>query len=316
VLSAILGSILIFVALRLLSGDIANVILGDSTSKAAADALRARFGLDRSWPVQYLDWLGGVVTGNLGSSFASGFDVGDEIRHRLLVTVPLVVCSLTIAALIGLALGTTAALGARKPYGRLIDVVSQIGICVPVFWLGLLLVGLVSIRWRLLPAGGFGSWSDNPVDAVRSLVLPSIALIVPLSAINTRYVRIGMLEVLGDDYIRTARAKGRTRTSAALTHGVRNASIPLITVLALQMGGLLGGAVIVEVIFNLPGLGTLLFDAVLGREVIVVQSVAFVLLLVILVLNTVTDILYGVLDPRLRTSHQAHRGVQRNTVTP
>jgi peptide/nickel transport system permease protein len=313
-LSVLLGSVLIFVALRLLGGDIANVILGDSTTPAAAAALRHRFGLDRPWSAQYLEWMSGVVHGDLGASFASGYDIAQEIQRRLVITVPLVLLSLTVSALIALTLGTMAALRAKRPYGILIDLVSQLGICVPVFWLGVLLVSQLSLRWHLFPAGGFVTWQESPLGALRSLALPATALIIPLAAVQTRFVRSSMLEVLAADYIRTARARGRTTTSAALVHGLRNASIPLVTVLGLQMGGLLGGTVVIEVIFNLPGLGTLLFDAVLGREVIVVQSVSLVLLIVILALNTTTDLLYGILDPRLRVRRSAPPPGERDAI--
>lgn len=300
-LSAFLGSVVIFLALRMLGGDVATVILGQSATPETLAEVREGFGLDRSWVVQYLDWLVDLARGDLGTSFASGYDIGDEIGERILVTVPLVLVSLLIASVIALALGTLAALHARRLRGTAIDVASQIGISIPVFWLGLLLVTLIAVRWKLLPAGGFVPWGVDPLESLRSLVLPCAALVIPLAAMLTRYVRSSMLDVLSEDYIRTARARGRTLASAAVVHGIRNASIPIVTVIGLQMGGLLAGAVVIEVVFNLPGLGQMLVGAVAGREVIVVQSLVFVLLVIILLLNYGTDLLYGVLDPRLRT---------------
>jgi peptide/nickel transport system permease protein len=300
-LYAIVGSIAIFVALRVIGGDAAAVILGRSSTPAAIASLRHELGLDRSWPVQYGDWIWGLVRGDLGVSYATRYNVASEIKQRLLVTVPLVLMSLTAASLVALVFGTLAARHARKLRGTVIDVVTQIGICVPVFWLGLLLVSLVAVRWGLLPAGGFVPWSTNPLEALRSLVLPAITMTVPLSAVLTRYVRSSMLDVLSEDYIRTARARGRTLNSAMLVHGLRNAAIPVVTVIGLELGGLLSGAVVVEVVFGLPGLGQLMLNAVLGREVTVVQSLGLVLLLVVLVVNFCTDLIYGLLDPRLRT---------------
>jgi peptide/nickel transport system permease protein len=299
-LYAIVGSIAIFVALRVIGGDAAAVILGRSSTPASLAALRHDLGLDRPWPVQYGDWLSGLVRGDLGVSYATRYNIASEIKQRLLVTVPLVLMTLTAASFLALVFGTLAARHARKARGTVIDVVSQIGICVPVFWLGLLLVGLVAVRWGVLPAGGFVPWGTDPLESLRSLLLPAITMTVPLSAVLTRYVRSSMLDVLSEDYIRTARARGRTLNSAMLVHGLRNAAIPVVTILGLELGGLLSGAVVVEVIFGLPGLGQLMLNAVVEREVVVVQSLGLVLLLVVLVVNFCTDLIYGLLDPRLR----------------
>ncbi|MEN3284520.1 MAG: peptide/nickel transport system permease protein [Solirubrobacteraceae bacterium] len=305
VVSALLGSLAIFLGLRIVGGDAANVILGQGATPRGLISLRHELGLDRPLPVQYANWLWGFVRGDLGTSYASHYDVAAEIKKRVLVTVPLVLIALVAASVTSIVLGTLGALNARNRRGVLIDVLSQVGITIPVFWLGVLLVGLVAVRWQLLPAGGFVPWADSPIDALRSLVLPAVTLYVPLAAVQIRYVRASMLEVLDADYIRTARARGRTVRSAAVVHGLRNASIPIVTVIGLQLGGLLAGAVLVEVVFNLPGLGQLLVTAVAGREVIVVQSLGLALLLVVLVLNFCTDLIYGLLDPRLRTGRAA-----------
>jgi len=294
-LYAIVGSIAIFVALRVIGGDVAAVILGQSSTPASLASLRHELGLDRSWTAQYGDWLWGFVRGDLGVSYATRYNIASEIKQRLLVA----------ASLLALVFGTLAARHAKKARGTVIDVVTQIGICVPVFWLGLLLVGLVSVRWGLLPAGGFVPWGTDPVESLRSLLLPAITLTVPLSAVLTRYVRSSMLDVLSEDYIRTARARGRTLNSAMLVHGLRNAAIPVVTILGLELGGLLSGAVVVEVVFGLPGLGQLMLSAVVEREVVVVQSLGLVLLLVVLVVNFCTDLIYGLLDPRLHARGRA-----------
>ena len=174
ILYAIVGSIAIFISLRVIGGDVASVILGRSVTSEGLASLRHELGLDRSWPAQYWDWLSGIVRGDLGESYAARYDIGSEIRQRILVTGPLVLMSLTAASLVAVVFGTVAALHARRLRGTVIDVVTQVGICVPVFWIGLLLVGLVAVRWGLLPAGGFVPWSTDPVESLRSLLLPAL----------------------------------------------------------------------------------------------------------------------------------------------
>lgn len=300
-LTALLGSLVIFGSLRLLSGDVATVILGQAATKESLASLRSSLGLDQPWPIQYRDWIWGYIQGDLGSSFASGYDIKQQILERSSVTLPLIMLALGVSSLLSLVIGTWAAIHARQRRGAIVDAITQIGISLPAFWIGLLLVSLISIRWNVLPSGGFTPWSRGFAWSLRDLILPTISLTLPLTAMLTRYVRSAMLDVLNEDYIRTARAKGFTLGKVALRHGVRNASIPIVTVIGLQFGNLLAGAVVIELVFNLPGLGRMLLTAVSGREVIVVQSLVLTLLLVILALNLLTDVLYGVLDPRMRS---------------
>lgn len=306
--SALAGSLVVFLLLRLLGGDIATVILGQTATQESLAALRAELGLDRPWIVQYLDWLAGLVQGDLGRSYAAQYDIFAEIRARLGLTFSLALASMLLSSLFALAAGTYSAIHAKKVRGGVVDVLTQFGIAVPTFWAGLLLVTFFAIRLDWFPASGYVPWVASPVGAVRSLTLPVFALSIPIAAILTRYVRSAMLDVLGEDYIRTAMAKGRTLRAAALVHGVRNASVALVTVGTLQLGALIAGAVVVENVFTLPGLGSMLMAAIDGREAIVVQSVAFVILLLILLMNFLLDISYGLLDPRIRDAER--RGVR------
>lgn len=307
IMSALVGSVVVFVMLRLIRGDIATIILGRSATPESLAALRAEFGLDRSWPEQYLDWVGGLLRGDLGVSYAARYDIFAEITSRLGLTLSLAFISLAFSILVAIALGAYSALNARNLRGVTVDVGAQLGIAVPSFWAGLLLIGLFAVNRNWFPAGGYVPWSTSLGGAVRSLALPIIALSVPMIATMIRFVRSSMIEVLDEDFIRTAMAKGRTLRSAAIVHGVRNAAIPLVTVSTLQLGQLFAGAVVIENVFTLPGLGRMLLNAVLNREAIVVQSLIFVVMLAILTMNFLMDILYGVLDPRIRDSQTRAR---------
>ena len=296
------GSLVVFSLLRLLSGDIASIMLGTSARPESVAALRADLGLDQPWLVQYLEWLGGLARGDLGTSYGSQYDIAGEISARLGVTVTLAIVSMVVSGVCALVAGTYAAMYARNARGEMVNIFMQLGVALPTFWVGLLLIGFFSIELGWLPAGGYVPWSESALGAVKSLILPSVALAVPLAAVFTRYVRSAMLEVLSEDYIHTAMAKGRTLGGAVLTHGIRNASLSLVTVGTLQLGGLIAGAVVVENVFTLPGLGSLLISALNGREALVVQSVVFVILLIVLALNFAMDVSYGLLDPRIRAA--------------
>ncbi len=298
--SALAGSLVVFLLLRLLRGDIATIILGQTATAESLAALRAELGLDRPWTVQYLEWIGGLFRGDLGVSYAAQYDIFAEIWSRLGLTLSLSLISLVLSVLVALVLGTYSAINARNARGVGVDIVAQLGIAVPTFWAGLLLIGYFSVQQGWFPASGYIPWSESVWGAVRTLTLPVIALSIPITAMMTRYVRSSMLDVLDEDYVRTAMAKGRTMRGAALAHGIRNAAIPLVTVATLQLGSLIAGAVVIENVFTLPGLGRMLLSAVTNREAIVVQSLVFVVLLIILTLNFLMDITYGLLDPRIR----------------
>lgn len=299
-ISALGGSVIVFLLLRMLRGDIATVILGQTATAESLAALRAEFGLDRSWAVQYWEWMTGMLQGDLGVSYASGYDIFGEIRSRLGLTFTLAIASLVLSSIFALIAGTYSAVNVRNLRGGIVDVGAQLGIAVPTFWAGLLLIGWVSVQQGWLPASGYVPWTESVVGALRTLTLPILALSIPIAAMLTRYVRSAMLDVLNEDYIRTAMAKGRTLRGAAIIHGVRNASVSLVTVATLQLGSLIAGAVVIENVFTLPGLGRMLLDAVGNREAIVVQSLVFVILLLILFLNYLMDLGYGWIDPRIR----------------
>jgi len=304
-LSALVGSLVVFGLLRMLSGDVALIILGPDSLVEAREALRVRLGLDRPWYVQYIEWIRGLIVGDLGNSYALGYDIYEQIRRRMGVTALLAFISLGVSGMIALVLGTYSAIHVRKRRGALVDVGAQIGMAIPNFWAGLMLVVVFAVILGWVPAGGYEPFSQDPIGASKFLLLPVAALSMSVTANSTRFVRSGMIDVLNDDYIRTAMAKGRTLKSAALVHGVRNAAIPLVTVAALQLGSLIAGAVVIENVFVLPGLGRMLVTAVQAREAIVVQSTVFVILLIILTMNFLMDIAYGLLDPRIRDKQRS-----------
>lgn len=309
--SAFVGSLAVFVLLRMLRGDVATVILGETATPASLAALRAELGLDRPWYVQYGEWLGGFLTGDLGTSYAAGYDIAHEIASRLGLTVSLAVSSLVLSTLFALAAGTFAALHVDDLRGTAVDVGAQLGVAVPAFWAGLLLISLFAVELGWLPSGDYVPWTTDPLAAARSLLLPVVATSISVASILTRYVRSSMLEELDRDYVRTAMAKGMTRRRAAVTHGLRNTAVSMITIATLQLGALLAGTVVIENVFTLPGLGRMLLGAVQGREAVVVQSLVLVILLVILTLNLLLDLSYGLLDPRLRGRDGARRRSRR-----
>jgi peptide/nickel transport system permease protein len=300
--SLAVASVLVFCVMAVLPGNPAQVAAGTQATPEQVAALEEEFGLDEPALQRYVSWIGGLVTGDLGETFVSKRSIADEIGTRLQVTVPLVVLSMLLAIAIAFPLGVLAAVGHRRFLGTGISAVSQIGIAIPAFWAGLMLATLFAVRWQLLPAGGFTPWDRDPSRAFQSLVLPALALALVQAAILTRYVRSAVLEVTGEDYIRTARAKGLTRSQALRRHGLRNAAIPVVTILGLQLTALLAGAVVIENVFSLPGLGKLLVDGIGNREVILVQDIVMLLTLAVLLTNLAVDLVYPVIDPRLRSS--------------
>ncbi|WP_199435385.1 ABC transporter permease [Qaidamihabitans albus] len=304
VLSALGGSLVIFLLLRALGGDIATSILGVSADPASVAALGAELGLDRPWAVQYLDWLAGFAQGDLGRSYGLRYDIAEVIGNRIGVTLSLAFFAMVIAAALALFFGSYSAINAHRRRGGLVSAATQLGLAVPTFWVGLMMISVFSIQLGWLPSGEYVPWTESLWGAVRSLLMPVLALSIPLTAIFTRYVRSAMLDVLEEDFMRTARAKGRTLHGAIGVHGIRNASISLVTVGVMQLGVLIAGTVVIERVFSLPGLGDLVVSAIGSREVLVVQSTVFVILLIILCLNFLMDISYGLLDPRIRDAER------------
>ena len=303
--SLLLASVVVFVVLRLLPGDSAGTSLGVGTTADQLAQLRSELGTDQPVVAQYLQWLGQVVRGDLGTSFVSRLPVGDLIAQKLPITVPLSVSAFVLAVLVSVPLGVLAAVHRRGPVGVAVSAVSQLGVAVPVFWVGVLLVLVLALQAQVLPAGGFPrtGW-DDPVAAVRSLVLPVVTVAVAMSAVMVRYVRSATLDVLDQDYLRTARSLGYGRWQALRRHGLRNAAVPVVSILGIELATSLLGAVVIENVFALPGLGTLLLGSVTARDLPVVQALVLGLTAVVLVMNTLVDLAQRAIDPRLRLTRE------------
>jgi len=295
----LLASAVVFAVLEILPGDPARIMLGMNAGAEALAALRQELGLDQTAPVRYLNWLSGLMTGDLGRSYTYSTPVIELVRERLGVSLPLALISLFLSTAIAIPVGVYAASRNGRPSDTIAMGAAQIGIALPNFWLALILVYVFAVGLRLLPSGGFPGWSD-PVQAIKALILPSVALALPQAAILARVTRSAMLEVLGEDYIRTARAKGLPRRKVLWRHALRNAMIPVLTILGLQFSFLLAGTIIIENVFYLPGLGRLIFQAINQRDLIVVEGVVMLLVASVILINLVVDICYAIVDPRLR----------------
>jgi len=293
-------SLVVFLVLDVLPGDPALLILGTGAREDTLAALRESMGLDQPAWWRYLTWVGGLLGGHMANSLTYDVPVPELLWPRLAVSGPLALLSLTLAVALALPLGVLAA--ARR--GRAPDVtimgLSQIGVAVPNFWLGLVLVLIFAVGLRWLPSGGFPGWEAGAVPAIKALILPAVALALPQAAILARVTRSSMLEVLGEDYMRTARAKGLSRAEALWAHGLRNALIPVVTIMGLQFSFLLAGTIIIETVFTLPGIGRLIVQAIGQRDLVVVRDMVLLLAATVGVVNFLVDLSYALLDPRLR----------------
>lgn len=299
------ASVVVFGITMALPGDVAQVLLGTDATPQALAELRARLGLDRPWPVQYLDWVAGMFTGDFGASHLSGDSVLSLLAPRLAVTLWLVGFAMVLSLLIAVPAGMLAALKRRSWQGVTVSASAQVGMAIPVFWGGIMLVMVFAVWLRWLPANGYVPLLKNPTSWAQHLVLPVVTLSLVQAAILIRYVRSAFVEVLSEDYYRTARSVGWTPMRALLRHGLRNASISLVTVLGLQVSAVLVGAIVVENVFALPGLGSLLLSAVMQRDVMVVQGTVMFLVFAVLALSTVVDLSYLLIDPRQRSGEDA-----------
>ncbi len=293
-------SALVFVVVRVLPGDPALVIIGPEGSPEAAARLREALGLNRPIAVQYGEWLARALRGDLGVSLQYDVSVGRLILSRLPVTIPLTLMAAALMTTAALPLGLYAARRHRRAGDYLAMLVSQIGIAVPGFWAGLLLILLFSVHLGWVESGGFAGWSSGLWPGVRSLLLPAFALGLFQAAVLVRATRSSVLDVMGEDYVRTARAKGVSELSVLGKHTLRNAMIPIATVAGLQLGQLMAGAIILESVFALPGLGRLVLGAITARDLPLVQGVILFVASTIVLINFAVDLLYGVLDPRIR----------------
>ena len=296
----VVASAVIFTLVEVVPGDPASFMLGINAQEDTLAALREELGLNGSLLSRYLDWVGGMVRGDFGTSYTYRTDVAGMIADRMQVSLPLALYALALSTLIAFPAGTWAA--ARR--GRVGDVAvmgaTQLGVAVPNFWFAMLMVLVFAIKLRWFPAGGFAGWEKGLWPGLKSLTLPAIALALPQAAILTRVMRSALIDALGEDYIRTARAKGLTRGQALRRHALRNALIPVLTIIGMQFSFLLAGAIIIENVFFLPGLGRLVFQSISARDLIVVESVVMLLVFAVIVVNFAVDLAYALVDPRLR----------------
>ena len=300
-LGLVVASVLIFVTLRVLPGDIAQMIAGVGSGPGQVEAIRERLGLDRPLAVQYVEWMSGVVRGDLGTSLLTGTPVATELLQKAEVTVPLGLLAMVIALLFSVPLGVASALRRGRADGTLITVGAQALAAVPVVWAGMMLVVVFAVWLGWLPAQGFprAGWAD-PAAAWRALLLPAITIGIVEGAMLLRFVRSATLQAVGQDYVRAAAAKGLTRTQAMLRHGLPNVGLSVITVLGLQVAGIIVGAVVIEQLFSLPGIGRMLVLDVGQRDLPKVQGELLVLTGFVLVVGFAVDLFHRVIDPRQR----------------
>ncbi|MEV6148788.1 ABC transporter permease [Nonomuraea sp. NPDC052129] len=298
--SLVASSVMVFAFMAVLPGDPARVALGVNASDTAVAQLRAEFGLNRPLAAQYLSWVHGLVTFDPGNSYISHTPIGPQIADRLLVTLWLVGTAMVLACVLAVPMATLMAMRHRRPSGLILSALSQVGVAVPAFLAGILLITVFAVGLGWLPANGWTPPAQDPVLFLKQLVLPALSLGLVQGAVLTRYVRSAVLDVLREDYLRTARAKGLRPTRALLRHGLRNAAVPVVTVMALQLATLLVGAVVIERVFVIPGLGSLLLDSVSNRDLIMVQDVVMIIAMAVLLVNFLVDVIYLMIDPRLR----------------
>lgn len=300
ILSLIVASLVIFGAIEVVPGDPAAFMLGLNAQPDTVAALREELGLNASLPDRYLSWISGLLQGDLGMSYTYRSPVSEIVAERIVISLPLAVYALALTVLIAFPVGIIAAV--RR--GSLADITvmggTQLGIAVPNFWFAMIMVAVFAINLRWFSAGGFPGWEAGFPAAMKALTLPAIALALPQASILARVMRSALIDTLSEDYIRTARAKGLTRGAALRRHALRNALIPVLTIIGLQFSFLLAGAIIIENVFFLPGLGRLVFQAISQRDLIVVESVVMLLVFAVIVVNFLVDLAYAWVDPRLR----------------
>lgn len=298
--SLIVASVVVFALLNLLPGDVAQVILGSGATPETVSRMRAELGLDEPLVLRYWDWATGIFHGDLGVSAFTHEPIAPIIAQKLGVTLGLVICGMVLAIAIALPIGILAAEKRKKPSGAVISAASQLGMAVPAFLAGILLSIGFAVKLQWLPANGYTPFTADPLDWARRMVLPAASLALVQASVLIRYVRGAFLDVLQEDYYRTARSIGWRRHQALIRHGMRNAALQLTTVLGLQLTTLFVGAIVIEQVFVLPGLGSLLLNSVSSRDLPLVQGIVMLLVTLILVVNALVDAAYLVIDPRLR----------------
>jgi len=300
ILSLAVASIAIFAVIEVVPGDPAAFMLGVNAQEDTLAALRSELGLDQPKLQRYLAWVGGMLSGDFGTSYTYRTPVAEMVADRIAVSGPLALYALALSIIIAIPAGLFAAARRGRAGDSAIMGATQLGVAVPNFWFAMMLVLVLAIQIRMFPSGGFPGWEDGLLTGLHALTLPAIALALPQAAILTRVMRSALLDVLGEDFMRTARAKGLSPAQVIRRHGLRNAFIPVLTVIGLQLSFLIAGAIIIEQVFYLPGLGRLLFQAVSARDLIVVESVVMLVVFTVIVINFLVDIAYALIDPRLR----------------
>lgn len=292
----------IFLVLEILPGNAAQMLMGPDAAPEAVQALADKLGINQPPLQRYWHWISGLVVGQMGESYAYSTPVFELMLERLALTIPLALMAMLITTVIALAVGLFAA-SRHNQWGDVgLMSVAQVGIAIPNFWFAIVLILLFSVWLQWFSAGGFPGWSDEPLEALKSLLLPAISLAVVQAAILSRITRSAVLEVLREDFVRTARAKGLSRQAVLWQHVLRNAMIPVVTVMGLQFANLLAGTIVVENVFYLPGLGRLIFQSISNRDLIVVRNCIMLLAALVIVVNFVVDVLYAVIDPRVKAS--------------
>lgn len=298
--SIVLASMVVFSALLAVPGDPAEIILGLNANPATAAALRAKLGLDQPPVTRYVQWFGGVVQGNFGESINYQRPVGPMIQDRLRVSVPLSIAAALVATCIAIPLGIVAALRRGTLWDPLLTSLSQLGAAIPSFWLGLMFILWFAVQWRVLPAGGFTAFGEDPLRWGKSMLLPVLALGLGQAAVMTRMTRAAMLDVLSQDYVRTARAKGVGQRAVVWKHALRNAMVTIVTIFGLSLTNLFIGSIVIEQVFALPGMGRLALTAIGTRDFPLLQGEILVYAATIVALGFIVDLSYGLLDPRIR----------------
>ena len=296
------ASVVVFLVLDILPGNAAQILMGPDASPEAVAALASKLGLDQPAWQRYGLWISGLLRGDMGLSYAYSTPVSELVLERLALTVPLALMAMALTTVLALAAGVYAAAHHNKVGDVGVMGLAQLGIAIPNFWFAILLILLFSVHLQWFSAGGFDGWSEGLGQGLKSLLLPAIALAVVQAAILARITRSAVLEVLREDFVRTARAKGLSQRAALWRHVLRNAMVPVITVMGMQFAELLAGTIVVENVFFLPGLGRLIFQSIANRDLIVVLNCVMLLAAMVVIVNFVVDLLYAIIDPRIQAS--------------
>lgn len=293
-------TVLVFLVMHMIPGDPVAIYLGETATPEQVAHYTKEFGLDQPLYIQYIRWVGGLFKGEMGRSISFSMDVTQLLPKRIMTTLSVTVPAFIISIILGVTLGVLAATHRNKFLDSFISVFANIGIAMPAFWVGIILVLVFSLSFKLLPVQGYTPIGEDAMMHIRQLIMPVIVLSLGHTASVARQTRSAMLEVISSDFIRTARSKGLKEKTVTLRHALRNALVPIVTLLGMSVGGLIGGTVLIEKLFVIPGVGSLMMTAIMNKDYMVVQNVVFIIALFVMVCNLLVDILYGYIDPRIR----------------